>query len=120
MKDLFGRQAKQDLVPFILPSIPNLPTNFMWLPTQRDIASDDEKVLLNIPYMGKTCTFVLFINFFAGDYVVENEKSFLEDLINMHQRKMSCGGGDEAVHQLIDILFKHEKVRVFLAKIICC
>ena len=27
----------------------------------------------------------------------------------MHQRKMSCGGGDEAVHQLIDILFKHEK-----------
>ena len=34
-----------------------------------------------------------------GDYVVENEKHFLEDLINMHQRKMSCGGGDEAIHQ---------------------
>ena len=95
VKDIFGRQPKQDLIPFILPSIPNLPTNFMWLPTQRDIASDDEKVLLNIPYM--------------GDYVVENEKSFLEDLINMHQRKMSCGGGDDAIHQLIDILFKHEK-----------
>ena len=44
-----------------------------------------------------------------GDYVVENEKHFLEDLINMHQRKMSCGGGDEAIHQLIDILFKQEK-----------
>ena len=27
----------------------------------------------------------------------------------MHQRKMQCGGGDEAVHQLIDILFKYEK-----------
>ena len=52
VKDIFGRQPKQDLIPFILPSIPNLPTNFMWLPTQRDIASDDEKVLLNIPYMG--------------------------------------------------------------------
>ena len=36
---------------------------------------------------------------FLGDYVVENEKHFLEDLINMHQRKMSCGGGDEAIHQ---------------------
>ena len=51
-KDLFGRQARQDAIPFTLPAIPNLPTNFMWLPTQRDIASDDEKVLLNIPYMG--------------------------------------------------------------------
>ena len=57
VKDIFGRQPKQDLIPFILPSIPNLPTNFMWLPTQRDIASDDEKVLLNIPYMGKCFEF---------------------------------------------------------------
>ena len=61
--------------------------------------------------------FILFLNGFLGDYVVENEKSFLEDLINMHQRKMSCGGGDEAVHQLIDILFKHEKVSFFIQKL---
>ena len=44
-----------------------------------------------------------------GDHVVENERHFLEDLINMHQRKMQCGGGDEAVHELIDVLFKFEK-----------
>ena len=41
---------------------------------------------------------------FLGDYVVENEKHFLEDLINMHQRKMSCGGGDEAIHQACGFL----------------
>ena len=46
--------------------------------------------------------------------MVENEKHFLEDLINMHQRKMSCGGGDEAIHELIDILFKIEKVSFIL------
>ena len=32
----------------------------------------------------------------------------------MHQRKMSCGGGDEAIHELIDILFKIEKVSFIL------
>ena len=52
-KDILGRQPKQEVIPFTLPSIPNLPTNYMWLPTQVDIAADDEKVLLNIPYMGK-------------------------------------------------------------------
>ena len=61
--------------------------------------------------MSLSLSFVnLLIELIKGDYVVENEKSFLEDLINMHQRKMSCGGGDDAIHQLIDILFKHEKV----------
>ena len=94
-RDIFGRQGKREIVPHVLPAIPNLPTNFMWMPSQRNIASDDEKVLLNIPYM--------------GDHVVENERHFLEDLINMHQRKMQCGGGDEAVHGLIDVLFKIEK-----------
>lgn len=93
-RDIFGRQGKREIVPHILPAIPNLPTNFMWMASQRNIASDDEKVLLNIPYM--------------GDHVVENERNFLEDLINMHQRKMQCGGGDEAVHGLIDVLFKIE------------
>ena len=75
--------------------IPNLPTSFQYMPSHKNIACDDVKVLQNIPYM--------------GDDIVEHERGFLDDLINMHQRKMHCGGGDETIHELVDHLFSIEK-----------
>ncbi|CBY12204.1 unnamed protein product [Oikopleura dioica] len=86
---------KHEVLTHTLPMIPNLPVSFQYMPSHKNIACDDVKVLQNIPYM--------------GDDIVEHERGFLDDLINMHQRKMHCGGGDETIHELVDHLFSLEK-----------